>query len=200
MPINLTDENFEKEINNAKKPVLVDFFADWCEPCSVLGPILEKIAEDLKEKIVLLKANINAMPETSQKFGVERIPMVILFINKKATSGFIGLRPEKDIKEWIENELKKNSGNPQEEKVKELISWSSDYAKKSGFKLNPDKKTVEGVIKGLLANEEKYGEKYCPCRRVSGDKEADKKNICPCIYHKDELEKDGHCFCNLFVK
>ena len=68
------------------------------------------------------------------------------------------------------------------------------------MKLNPDKKIVERVMAGLAENEKKYGAKYCPCRRVSGNKEEDAKKICPCIWHKDEIEKDGHCFCNLYVK
>jgi ferredoxin-thioredoxin reductase catalytic chain len=82
----------------------------------------------------------------------------------------------------------------------ELIKWSDNYAKTNGFKLNPDGKSVERVAKGLLANEQKYGKRYCPCRRISGNQEADAKNICPCIYHRAELEKDGHCLCFLFVK
>ena len=68
------------------------------------------------------------------------------------------------------------------------------------LRLNPDKKIVERVINGLLTNEKKYGKKYCPCRRVSGNIEEDEKNVCPCAFHKKEIEKDGHCFCNLFVK
>jgi len=87
-----------------------------------------------------------------------------------------------------------------EEKVEELAKEYSEYAKNSGFQLNPDSKAVERVINGLLRNEEKYGAKYCPCRRVSGNKEEDSKKICPCFWHKDEIEKDGHCLCNLYVK
>lgn len=87
-----------------------------------------------------------------------------------------------------------------DEEIKKLADKYSDYAKSSGFNLNPDGKTVERIISGLLRNEEKYGEKYCPCRRVSGDKEEDSKKICPCVWHKDEIAKDGHCFCNLYVK
>jgi len=74
------------------------------------------------------------------------------------------------------------------------------YAKKNGIKLNPNEKIVDGIIAGLKRNEEKYGERYCPCRRVTGDKEIDKKIICPCVYHKEEIEKDGYCYCKLFVK
>jgi ferredoxin-thioredoxin reductase catalytic chain len=84
--------------------------------------------------------------------------------------------------------------------IEELIRQSEEYAKANGFRLNPDRKIAEGVAKGLLMREEKFGKKYCPCRRVTGNFEEDKKIICPCIYHKEEIEKDGHCHCNLFVK
>jgi ferredoxin-thioredoxin reductase catalytic subunit len=84
--------------------------------------------------------------------------------------------------------------------MEELIKKYEQYAKDNGFKLNPNEKITEGIIKGLLMRQEKFGEKYCPCRRVTEDKEEDKKIICPCVYHKEEIEKDGHCLCNLFVK
>lgn len=83
---------------------------------------------------------------------------------------------------------------------KELKKKSEDYAKHAGFKLNPDGKTVNFIIKGLLKNKEKYGEIYCPCRIVTGDKEKDRGIICPCIYHKQEIKVMGHCKCNLFVR
>ena len=85
-------------------------------------------------------------------------------------------------------------------KIEELMKEYSEYAKANGFQLNPDKKTVERVITGLLANEEKNGAKYCPCRRVSGDKEEDSKKICACFWHKDEIKNDGHCLCWLYTK
>ena len=99
----LTDENFEKEVSNSDKLVLVDFFATWCEPCTMLAPILEKVAEDLKDKIILLKANLDDIPKTAGKFGVEKIPTVILFKSGKPISGFVGLSSEQSIKEWLEN-------------------------------------------------------------------------------------------------
>jgi thioredoxin 1 len=106
MNIVLTDENFEKEINKAPIPVVVDFFATWCEPCNMLGPILEKVAEDLEGKIILGKVNVNEMPVTSQKFGVDRIPMVGLFDKGKMVSNFIGLKTEDSIKSWLKETLK----------------------------------------------------------------------------------------------
>ncbi len=86
------------------------------------------------------------------------------------------------------------------EKIEELIKEFDEYAKNNGFQLNPDKKTVERIINGLLENEKKYGKKYCPCRRISGNELEDSKKSCPCFWHKDEIKKDGHCLCNLYVK
>jgi thioredoxin len=186
----LNDENFEKEVAGTDKLVLVDFFATWCEPCSMLAPILEKIANELKDELVLMKANLDDTPKMAGKFGVEKIPTVILFKNGKPISGFVGLAPEESIKEWIKNDSKQDT--------KEIIERYDNYAKSRGFRLNPDKKAVERVVVGLLANEKKYGKKYCPCRRVSGDQAEDAKKICPCAWHKDEIKKDGHCLCNLY--
>ena len=83
---------------------------------------------------------------------------------------------------------------------KQLLAWCEKYAKSQGFKLNPDKKIVDTIIEGLLRNEKKHGFRYCPCRVLTLNKEKDKIIICPCIYHKDEIKRDGHCLCNLFVK
>ncbi|MBN2330533.1 MAG: ferredoxin:thioredoxin reductase [Candidatus Aenigmarchaeota archaeon] len=85
-------------------------------------------------------------------------------------------------------------------KVEKMVEWYKGYAKRSGFRLNPDMKIVEAICLGLLANEQKHGARYCPCRMVTGDKEEDKKIVCPCVYHKDEIKKMGHCHCRLFVR
>ena len=87
-----------------------------------------------------------------------------------------------------------------QEKIEQLMKEYDEHAKANGFQLNPDKKTVERIIRGLLNNEQKHGAQYCPCRRVTGDKEEDSKKVCPCIWHKDEVAKDGHCLCNLYVR
>lgn len=84
--------------------------------------------------------------------------------------------------------------------IEDLMQKYSEYARTNGFQLNPDKKAVERIINGLLANDAKYGFKYCPCRRISGDKREDAKKICPCFWHKDEIKKGGRCLCNLYVK
>lgn len=88
----------------------------------------------------------------------------------------------------------------EKEQIEQMKQMYSKYAESQGFRLNPDNAIVEGVCKGLLANQRKHGARYCPCRLVTKDKEEDKKIICPCIYHKNEIKKDGHCHCGLFVR
>ena len=198
----LTDQNFEEVVEKSEKPVLVDFFADWCPPCSVLAPILEKIAEDFKEKIIFIKVNLNKIPLTAQKLGIDRIPTVILFEKGKSVGGFVGLQPEAIIKNWLEEiiNLKNGKRETEKEKIEKIVKEYENYAREKRFKLNPDRKIVERIIQGLLKNEKTYEKRYCPCRRVTGNAENDEKNVCPCAYHLEELEKFSHCLCQLFVK
>lgn len=81
-----------------------------------------------------------------------------------------------------------------------IRTWAQDYARENGWVLNPDKDVLDRVIKGLARNEEKFGQRYCPCRLRSGNAEKDKEIICPCIYHRDEIVKDGHCHCMLYYR
>jgi len=82
----------------------------------------------------------------------------------------------------------------------QLLKQYKDYAKDNGFRLNPNQKVVNFLIKSLLEKEKKYGKRYCPCRRIKKSQKENEKIVCPCIYHKEEIEKDGHCHCFLFVK
>jgi ferredoxin-thioredoxin reductase catalytic subunit len=74
------------------------------------------------------------------------------------------------------------------------------YARASGYMIQPNKKILNVLIKGLLNNIKKYGHKYCPCRKVAGNPIEDKKIICPCIFHKDEIKADGYCKCMLYYR
>lgn len=194
----LTDENFEQEIQKADKPVLVDFWEEWCGPCAAIGPILEKLAEEYRDELILAKVNLSSAPLTAQKYKIDRIPTVIFFKWGKPISGFLGVKPEPEIKEWLGENQK--IVNQVMEKIEEIIKNYENYAQKNGFKLNPDKRVIENLIAGLLANEKKYGAKYCPCRRITGNKEEDSSKICPCSWNRKEIERDGRCFCGLFVK
>ncbi len=81
-----------------------------------------------------------------------------------------------------------------DKKVQILIKEYKKHAEKNGFRLNPNKEIVENLIKALIKNEEEFGKKYCPCRKIHRD-----EIVCPCIYHKDEIKKQKHCHCFLFV-
>lgn len=194
--IEITDQNFDLEIKKFEKPVLVDFFTDWCAPCTILAPTLDKIVEKSKDKIGFLKVNLDNIPLAAQKLGIDRIPTVVLFKDGNPISGFIGVQPEEMITSWLEKALTGGENKTTEQ----MIKWFDNYAKENGFKLNPDNKIVEGLMKGLLENEKKHGKKYCPCRRVVGKPEEDDLKVCPCHWHKEEIKRDGHCLCLLFVK
>ena len=86
----------------------------------------------------------------------------------------------------------------EEDLYNEILSWVREYAKEKGLALNTDDRQFTAVIRGLVRNRLKHGERYCPCRIRSGDPEKDRLIICPCAYHEDEIEGEGHCHCNLF--
>jgi thioredoxin 1 len=101
----LTDQNFEETIKNAKLPVLVDVYTDWCPPCKMLGPIVEKLSGEYAGKVDFYKLNLDENHQTGEKFQVDRIPTVIIFINGEIKSSFIGLKQEKEIKDWINSNI-----------------------------------------------------------------------------------------------
>ena len=84
--------------------------------------------------------------------------------------------------------------------ITRLRELMEKYAAMKGYKLNPDERIVEGILEGLLRNEQKYGFRYCPCRPVTGNQTEDLPKICPCKWHHEEIEKMGHCHCGLFVR
>lgn len=102
---NLNDKNFEETVISSDKPVVVDFWAEWCPPCKKLGPIIEKISKDYSEKINVYKVNVDENPMLSSLFKIEVIPTVILFKGKDAVSGFVGFREEEDVKAWIDKNI-----------------------------------------------------------------------------------------------
>lgn len=103
--ITLNDSNFEKEAGEAKLPLLVDFYADWCEPCRILSPVLEELAKELAGKVVFAKANVDENQLAAQKYGADRIPTVILFKEGKPVNGFVGIASAESIKSWLNNLL-----------------------------------------------------------------------------------------------
>ena len=100
--LELTDTNFEAEVLKSDKPVLVDFWAEWCMPCRMLGPTIEKLAKDYAGKVKVGKVDTDSNRDVSMRFGISAIPTVILFKDGKVAQKFVGLRQEKDFKEVLD--------------------------------------------------------------------------------------------------
>lgn len=99
--VNVNDENFEEVVLKSDVPVLVDFFAEWCGPCKMQGPVVEELADELDGKWKIVKCDIDEAPETAQKFGVQSIPTLITFRKGDAEEKMIGFQS----KEVLEGKL-----------------------------------------------------------------------------------------------
>lgn len=103
--INLTNENFEKEVISSKKPILVDFWASWCGPCQMIAPIVEEISNELSERIEVGKINVDEQPEIAIKYDVMSIPTLILFKNGKVVNTIIGYHSKEEILDFINSRI-----------------------------------------------------------------------------------------------
>ncbi|MCK4335491.1 MAG: thioredoxin [Candidatus Aenigmarchaeota archaeon] len=105
--IEVNENDFEEKVlkQSEEVPVVVDFWAEWCMPCLMLGPALEKIAEEYGGKFILAKLDVNENPRISQKYGIMSIPAVKMFKNGKVADEFVGALPESQVKEWIAKNL-----------------------------------------------------------------------------------------------
>jgi thioredoxin 1 len=100
-----TDQSFQDEVLNSDKPVLVDFWAEWCGPCKQIAPIIEDLANDKGDAIEVYKHNIDTNPETPGKHGVRGIPTLILFEKGKPVSTKVGALPKSALYDWIEENI-----------------------------------------------------------------------------------------------
>lgn len=103
--IAVTDASFEADVLKSDKPVLVDFWADWCGPCKMIAPALEEISEELAGQVVIAKMDIMENPDIPGKMGVQSIPLMVLFRNGEAVAQKLGAAPKNQLKGWLESVL-----------------------------------------------------------------------------------------------
>ena len=103
--VDLDDDNFETLAVQSKKPVLVDFWADWCQPCHMMAPTVQRLAEEYGDRILVAKLDTDANPKTTQKYGIRGIPALMLFKNGRVAQKIVGVKPKEEIASIIENHL-----------------------------------------------------------------------------------------------
>ena len=104
MPIiKITDASFQTDVIEANKPVLVDFWAEWCGPCRMIAPVLEELAQEVGDKAIIAKINIDENPEVSATLGIRSIPTLMLFKNGKVVDTKVGVQSKTALTDWIQS-------------------------------------------------------------------------------------------------
>jgi thioredoxin 1 len=102
---NVTDDNFEAEVLKSNKPTVVDFWAEWCGPCKMVGPLLEEISNEMTDEVVIAKHNIDDHPNQPTKYGVRGIPTMLLFNNGELKATKVGATTKSNIVSWIKENI-----------------------------------------------------------------------------------------------
>lgn len=97
MPIETTTDKFESDVLASQKPVVVDFWAEWCGPCRMISPILEEIAEEYREKLTIAKVNVDREPDLAMRYNVTGIPLLGVFQDGQLVKQLVGARPKADL-------------------------------------------------------------------------------------------------------
>ncbi len=105
MALELTDANFDEMVLNSDKPVLVDFWAEWCGPCRMVGPVVEELSKDYDGKAVVGKVNVDNNPSISAKFGIRNIPTILFFKNGEIVDKQVGAVPKSVLASKIDAQL-----------------------------------------------------------------------------------------------
>lgn len=97
----INDDSFDAEVLKSATPVLVDFWAEWCGPCKMIGPMLEELAVEMQGKVVIAKMNVDESPKTPGQFGLRSVPTLMLFKDGKMVATKVGAVPKQALQNWI---------------------------------------------------------------------------------------------------
>ena len=100
--LNVTDQNFEAEVLNSDKPVVIDFWAEWCAPCRQIGPIFKELADTHGDQVKIVKMDIDSNPGTPGKFGVRAVPTILAFKDGQVVQQITGARPKSDFESMVQ--------------------------------------------------------------------------------------------------
>ena len=101
----VTDNSFESDVIKSDKPIVVDFWAEWCGPCKQTGPALEEISDEMSEKVIIAKHNIDQEPNTPTKYGIRGIPTMLLFKGGELKATKVGATTKSNILDWIKENI-----------------------------------------------------------------------------------------------
>ena len=103
--VHTNDGSFDKDVLQSEKPVLLDFWAEWCGPCKMIAPLLDEVADKYEEKLDVVKLNVDENPNTAQKFGIRSIPTLILFKDGAVQAQVMGAMPKSQLEEFLDTNL-----------------------------------------------------------------------------------------------
>lgn len=103
--VNVTDSSFEEDVLRADRPVVVDFWAEWCSPCRRIAPALEELSEELEGRVTIAKVNIDEAQDVADRFGVRTIPTLMIFRDGEVVATKLGAEPKSALKRWVETSL-----------------------------------------------------------------------------------------------